>query len=257
MKERTSVKLTLAYDGTDFHGFARQPGLRTVQGELEKWLSEASERPVEVIGASRTDAGVHAGAQAVQFAADSLKVPPERLMAYARGTLPHDLTIRNWEVVPADFHVRFAARWKTYRYMLDLGQVPDVFVRRFATHVPQPLSEEAMREGASALHGTHDFTSFCAAKAEQTDKVRTIYRIHFFRQSDDLMAIDVTGNGFLYHMVRNIVGTLVEVGKGKIPPTALAPILEAHDRRAAGPTAPPQGLTLWHIEYHKDWLDDQ
>ena len=153
----SNVKLTLAYDGTDFHGFQRQPGLRTVQGVLEDWLFEASGQTVDVTGASRTDAGVHARDQAVQFSASMIKVPTARLLAYARGTLPVDLVIKDVELVPEDFNVRFAARWETYRYSLDLGKVPDVFMRRYAMHVPRELDEDAMREAASYFVGTHDF----------------------------------------------------------------------------------------------------
>ncbi len=251
--EDFNVKLTLAYDGTDFHGFQRQPGLRTVQGELETWLSGVAGQAVEVIGASRTDAGVHARAQAVQFDAVKVPIPIERLLLFSKGTLPPDIVVTNVEKVPENYHVRFNALWKTYRYVLDLGKVPDVFQKRFAYHVATPIIATAMQTAADQLLGTHDFTSFCTARAQQENKVRTIYQISCQRQADDLMYIDVTGNGFLHHMVRNIVGSLVAIGNGKMAIDAIPAILNAKDRRMAGPTAPAHGLTLWHIEYQKRW----
>ncbi len=248
-----NVKLTLAYDGTDFHGFQRQPGLRTVQGVLEAWLSSIAGHEVEVIGASRTDAGVHARAQAIQYDAAKVPVPPARMVHFAKSTLPPDLVVTVADKVHEHFHVRFDALWKTYRYVLDVGKVPDVFRRRYAYHVAYAVDDEKMQSAADQLLGTHDFTSFCTARAPQENKVRTIYQISCQRQADDLMYIEVTGNGFLHHMVRNIVGTLVAAGAGKIPVDAIPAILAAKDRQKAGPTAPAHGLTLWHIEYHKQW----
>ncbi len=248
-----NVKLTLAYDGTDFHGFQRQPGLRTVQGVLETWLSGVAGQAVEVTGASRTDAGVHAKAQAVQFDAVKVPIPPERLLLFSKGTLPPDIVVTKVEKVSEHHHVRFDALWKTYRYVLDFGEVPDVFRRRYAYHVAYPVDDEKMQTAADQLLGTHDFTSFCTARAQQENKVRTIYQISCQRQADDLMYIDVTGNGFLHHMVRNIVGTLVAIGTGKMAVDAIPAILEAKDRQKAGPTAPAHGLTLCHIEYQKRW----
>lgn len=247
------IKLTLEYDGTDFHGFQRQSGLRTVQGVLEEWLTRAAGQLVEVAGASRTDAGVHARAQVVQFLAAPVPIPAEKLLMYAKGTLPRDIVVKKVEKVSENFNVRSDARWKTYRYVLDLGHVPDVFMRRYAVHVSQRLNETAIQDAALHMVGTHDFSSLCAARAQQEVKVRTIYQIACQRQANDLMFIDVSGNGFLHHMVRNIVGTLIAVGRQKISVDAIPRILEAKDRRAAGPTAPAHGLTLWHIEYHVDW----
>ena len=248
-----TVKMTLAYDGTEFHGFQRQPGLRTVQGVLETWLSGVAGQAVEVTGASRTDAGVHAREQAVQFDLSKVPIPIERLLHFSKGTLPSDIVVTKVEKVPEQHHVRFDALWKTYRYALDLGKVPDVFQRRYAYHVAQPISAIAMQTAADQLIGTHDFTSFCTARAQQENKVRTIYQISCQRQANELMYIDVTGNGFLHHMVRNIVGTLVAIGTGKMAVDAIPAILEAQDRQKAGPTAPAHGLILWHIEYQKRW----
>lgn len=248
------LKLTLGYDGTEFHGFQRQSGLRTVQGELEQWLSRAAGNPVVVTGASRTDAGVHARSQVVHFAANEIPIPAKNLMAYARGTLPQDLVLRKVELKRQEFHARFGTRFKTYRYMLDIGSVPDVFLRRYAFHVPHELHLGLMQQAAGALVGRHDFTSFCTARATQENNIREIYQIDIRRSNQDLVIIDVTGNGFLYNMVRILVGTLVAVGKKSISADKMAEILLAKDRREAGPTAPPHGLTLWHIEYEKEWF---
>jgi tRNA pseudouridine38-40 synthase len=241
------VKLVIAYDGTHFHGFARQAGLRTVQGTLEQVLADVLGHPVEVFGSGRTDAGVHARAQVVHFTQQH-GPPPERWPRILLRRLPEDIVVTSAEAVPDSFHARFSARWKTYRYTLQRAEVPDVFTRRYTWHVPGPLNLDEMRRAAAALEGEHDFTSFCAAATPVEDKRRTISAIRIDPRGSYLH-IYCRGNGFLQHMVRIVVGTLVQVGQGKRTAADIPRILAARDRQAAGPTAPPQGLTLWEVEY--------
>jgi tRNA pseudouridine38-40 synthase len=248
----TKAKLIVAYDGTDFCGFQRQPGLRTVQGELERALGRLLGRAVEVTGASRTDAGVHARAQVVHVdLAPGLRVPIERWQMALRYRLPQDLAVVAVEEVGEGFHARHDARCKTYRYTLDTTPRPSVFTVRYATPVYRTLDVEAMRGASLALVGRHDFTSFCAARAQQSDKTRTIFRLDIDEDGQGFVHISIRGNGFLHNMVRIIIGTLLEVGTARLVPDAVRAMLEARDRRAAGPTAPAQGLCLWRIEYER------
>lgn len=243
----TVIRLDLAYDGTDFHGFARQPSLRTVQGVLESALERVLGRPVDVFGSGRTDAGVHARQQVVHF--EQTQGPPAdrypRLMA---GKLPRDLMVTAAAVVQPDFHARFSVRRKTYRYTLQMSPLEDIYTRRFAWHVPEPLNFGAMNDAARLLVGEHDFSSFCAASTPTTDKVRTIYGIELSRRAEYL-DLYYTGSGFLQYMVRIISGTLVDVGLGSMRATDVAVALSARDRRSAGRTAPAHGLSLWSVEY--------
>lgn len=248
----TRAKLVVAYDGTDFCGFQRQPGLRTVQGELECALGRLFGQAVEVTGASRTDAGVHARAQVVHVdLVRDIRVPVERWRTALRYRLPPDLTVVAAEEVGDGFHARHDARRKTYRYTLDTSSSPSVFTARYATPVYRTLDVAAMREAAIPLLGRHDFTSFCAARAQQPDKERTIFRLDLDEDERGYVHISIVGNGFLHNMVRIIIGTLLEVGTARLAPDAVRAMLEARDRRAAGPTAPARGLCLWGIEYER------
>lgn len=242
-----NMKLVVAYDGTDFHGFARQQGLRTVQGTLETVLTSFVGDAVEVFGSGRTDAGVHARAQVVSFRVDG-GPPPERYPYILRRTLPTDIVALSAEVVPDEFHARFSAQSKTYRYTVQRSLVPDVFTMRYVWHVPHSLNLGEMRKAATALLGEHDFTSFCAAATPIENKVRTI---HDFRlvERESYLDLFCTGSGFLQHMVRILAGTLVDVGQGRMRADAIAGVLAARDRRLAGRTAPAQGLTLWEVQY--------
>ncbi|MCL6547988.1 MAG: tRNA pseudouridine(38-40) synthase TruA [Alicyclobacillus sp.] len=242
-----TIKLTIAYDGTDFHGFARQRGLRTVQGELEAALARVIGPGVEVHGSGRTDAGVHARAQVVHWT-QSQGPPAERYPPLLRRLLPPDIVaVRAAEVVP-EFHARFSALRKTYRYTVQRAEVEDVFTKRYCWHVPQPLNLAAMREAAGHLEGEHDFTSFCAAATPVADKTRTIDDLRL-EERGTYLDLWCTGNGFLQHMVRIIAGTLVDVGLGRMSADAIPGVLAARDRRRAGRTAPARGLTLWEVEY--------
>ncbi|MCL6445588.1 MAG: tRNA pseudouridine(38-40) synthase TruA, partial [Alicyclobacillus sp.] len=235
----TTIKLVIAYDGTDFHGFARQRGLRTVQGVLEDTLARVLPHPVEVFGSGRTDAGVHARAQVVHWTQD-VGPPAANYVRLLNRLFPRDIIALSAEEVPLSFHARFSAIRKTYRYTIRRGAQEDIFTKRFSWHVPQPLQIEAMRNAAKHLLGEHDFTSFCAAATPVENKIRTLYALDI----DDTGAyihIYCTGNGFLQNMVRIIAGTLVDVGIGRISSEEIPGILAARDRRRAGRTAPPHG----------------
>ncbi|WP_026962561.1 tRNA pseudouridine(38-40) synthase TruA [Alicyclobacillus herbarius] len=241
------IRMVIAYDGTDFHGFARQRNLRTVQGTLEAALQRVLGIPVEVFGSGRTDAGVHARGQVVHF--DQPYGPPAERYPFILGRLlPRDLMVVSAEEAPETFHARFSAVGKVYRYTLQRADEEDIFTRRYAWHVPGSLDESAMRRAADALIGEHDFTSFCAATTPVEDKRRNVYAIDFARRGTYL-DIYCRGNGFLQYMVRIIVGTLVDVGHGRISPEQIPRILAARDRRLAGQTAPPYGLALWQVQY--------
>lgn len=240
------IKLQIAYDGTDFHGFARQDGLRTVQGVLEDTLRRVSKHPVEVFGSGRTDAGVHARAQVVHFTQE-FGPPAERYVYLMRRALPQDLVAVSAENVPEDFHARFSVRSKTYRYSIQRAKVPDIYTHRFTWHEPRPMDVSVMRREAQALIGTHDFTSLCSTATSKENKRRTIYDVEI-RERDSYIDILCTGNGFLQYMVRIIAGTLVDLAEGRLK-RSLGEILAARERRVAGRTAPARGLTLWDIHY--------
>lgn len=245
------IRLVLGYDGSGFHGFARQEGLRTVQGVLEDELRRMLGVDILVEGSGRTDRGVHARAQVVHF--DLPYGPPaDRMVHVLRRRLPADLLPRDAGEVDEGFHARFSVVRKTYRYTLDLAPLPSLYWYRFSWHHPEPLDLAAMQEAARHLLGEHDFTSFCAAEARQRDKVRRIDRVEF-RQDGSRLHIEFEGNGFLQYMVRILVGTLVKVGRGQERPDRIPLILEARDRRLAGETAPPHGLCLWNVEYPPEY----
>lgn len=245
------MRATVAYDGTDFHGFARQRGLRTVQGVLEEKLSGLTGSRIEVFGSGRTDAGVHAEGQVVHWE-QSVGPPPERYPAIFQRILPRDLLVRDVTTVPDTFHARFSAVAKTYCYTIQTATEPDIFTRRYSWHLPVKVSLERMRQGAAYLVGEHDFTSFCAAATPVENKVRTVYRLSV-EPRDSYLLITCTGSGFLQNMVRIITGTLVDVGLGKMDADRVPRILEARDRTTAGRTAPPEGLSLWKVYYDAEY----
>ena len=240
------IKLVIGYDGTDFHGFARQPGLRTIQGVLEEKLARIHNHPVEVFGSGRTDAGVHARSQVVHFERD-VGPPAERYAYLLRRSLPIDIIPISSEEVAPDFHARFSVRRKTYRYVIQRANVPEVFTARYSWHEPTPMDVELMRQAASQLVGEHDFTSFCASTTPIVDKTRTLYDVAISERGSYL-DITCTGSGFLQYMVRIIVGTLVDFSEGRLKED-LSTILLAKDRTRAGRTAPARGLCLWDVDY--------
>ena len=300
MKLRT-IKLTLAYDGSAYHGWQVQPGKPTVQGALAEAIESVTGERLLPQGSGRTDAGVHALAQVATFQTAS-PIPLANLRVVLNDRLPASIRVLSVEEAPADFHARHSAHGKSYHYRIWRGDVVPPFLARYITHHPYPLDEDSMQRAAELIVGEHDFTSFAAVdpdrsargeggphlpsvgicgeqensaggtlkpvigssgffdfaskertEAERTDakhisNVRTIYESRFERRGDELVYI-VRGNGFLHHMVRNLVGTFLQVGKGSLAPAEIPAILAARDRRAAGPTAPPEGLYLVKVEY--------
>ena len=245
--EKKRVKLTVAYDGTNYCGWQVQPNGVTIESELNKHLSELLKEEIHVIGASRTDAGVHAMGNVAVF--DTTARMPAEKISYAMNTrLPEDIRIQDSRQVADDFHPRFCETVKTYEYKICNRRFPDPCSRLYSLFYYWDLDEKKMQQAADHLIGTHDFTSFCTNKPEVTDRVRTIYSLDVIRNGE-MITVRVCGNGFLYNMVRIIVGTLLRVGSGMMDPDEIPAILEAKDRTRAGDTARPQGLTLVQIRY--------
>ncbi len=239
--------LTVAYDGTAYAGWQIQPTEPTVQAVIESAWHEITREQLRVLAAGRTDAGVHALGQVVSLTSESL-LSCDDLHRALNAVLPEDVAIVAVEEAPENFHATYDAKRKTYRYQIHNGRTPDIFNRRYVWHYPQPLDAAAMHTAAQALVGKHDFASFESAGSERPDSVRTLFAVNVARVADRI-TIEVTGDGFLYNMVRAIVGTLVEVGKGSRDAAWVAEVLAARDRRRAGQTAPPHGLFLVRVEY--------
>lgn len=242
------VMLIIAYDGTNYVGWQKQPNGTAVEEVINRAVSELTGEQIEVIGASRTDSGVHAIGNVAVFDTES-RIPADKFSFALNERLPDDIVIQESSEVPADFHPRYADCIKTYTYTIHNAKHPNPVNRRYAYFVHHKLDTEAMRSAAGYLIGTHDFASFCSAHAQVKSTVRTVYSIDIDEGEDDMIHITITGNGFLYNMVRIIAGTLVAIGQHIYPPERMGEILEAKDRAAAGPTAPPMGLTLVEIEY--------
>lgn len=241
------VKLTVAYDGTDYCGWQVQPNGITIEEVLNRKLSEMTGEQITVIGASRTDSGVHARGNVAVFDTSS-PIPAER-MAYALNRkLPEDIVIVRSEEVPLDWHPRYQDCMKTYEYHIWNAEVPDPIRRHTTYHVSYQLDIEKMRKAAQYLVGEHDFVSFCSIHKNVKTTVRTIYDLTIEKNGGELV-FRIRGSGFLYNMVRIIVGTLLRVGRGFYTPEQVKEILEAKNRDAAGVTAPPQGLVLTEIRY--------
>lgn len=243
-----NFKLLLCYDGTRYRGWQRLGNTdATIQGKLETVLSRMAEHPVEVIGSGRTDAGVHALAQVANFHCRTDRTCQE-ILAYLRQYLPEDIGVISVEEVPERFHSRYQAVEKTYRYRIWNSPLPCVFERRMVYVVPEPLDVTAMARGAELFLGSHDFMAFCANKHFKKSAVRTIHRFSVERQGPEI-EFTVTGDGFLYHMVRIMVGTLLEIGKGQRIKEDIPTILASRVRENAGMTVPAQGLCLMEVQY--------
>lgn len=242
------VKCTISYDGTHFSGYQIQPNQRTVQGLLEDTLSDIHKgERIRVTASGRTDAGVHAQGQMFHFDTP-LSIPEEKWPVVLNTRLPDEVTIKEAAFVSDDFHARFSVKRKEYRYRVHTAESRSPFHRNFALHYPFTISVDEMKKAAQDLIGEHDFTSFCSAKTEVEDKVRNLYDITITEHDDEII-FSFTGNGFLYNMVRILVGTLLEVGSGNLRSEDIKGILQAKDRNQAGKTAPPHGLYLWKVEY--------
>lgn len=240
--------MTLSYDGTRYNGWQRQGNTPdTVQGRLETALSALLGQPVEVAGSGRTDAGVHARMQTASFRAKT-DLPAPELLRRLRAQLPGDIGVLTLAEAAPRFHARLSCRGKTYVYRVWNSDTPNVFERRYVYALPQPLDTAAMQRAAALLCGRHDYTSFCANRHMKKSAVRTVDAITVERLGDEVR-LTFSGEGFLYHMVRILTGTLLEVGLGQRDAGTMADILAARDRAAAGPTAPARGLILWETRY--------
>jgi len=240
-------KLILEYEGTAYHGWQVQPGLLAIQGILQEVLARLAGVSVQVTGAGRTDAGVHALGQVASFAAD-LRLDALTLRKALNASLPRDIVACEVEEAPAEFDARRSARSKMYRYTLLHREYPSAWLGRHTLYVPSLLDAEAMAEASQVVVGTHDFSAFRAGTCTARTPVRTVLNAAW-RREGHLWHFEITGNAFLQHMVRILVGTFLEVGRGKRSPADVAGILASRDRRRAGKTAPPQGLCLVQVHY--------
>ena len=244
------VKLLIAYDGTRYHGWQLQPRAVTVQGILESCLSRITNGPVRLHAAGRTDAGVHALGQVAHFDTAS-GIAASSLVRGLNSMLPEDIVVRRAVEAPGGFHARYDAVRKTYVYQLHNHAVPSLFCARYAWHVPQRLDVPAMQAAAQSLVGRHDFSAFRGAlRGDARAPVRCLYRLALRHQPPRLLFV-LTADGFLYHMARSIVGTLVAVGRGAIAAEAVGDVLRTRQRQLAGPTAPAHGLFLAHVSYRR------
>jgi tRNA pseudouridine38-40 synthase len=242
------LALVLAYQGTLYSGWQRQPHAPTVQRAVEDALSRVCARPVTVVAAGRTDAGVHARGQVVHADVVTRLTPPELTRA-VNAVLPADVLVRRAGWVTENFHARYHARGKTYVYLIHTGRQRPLFTRPFVWHLARDLDLEALNRAAALLKGRRDFTSFAAAGGEVKSAVREVKAAGWQRDEAGLLVFTVMADGFLRTMVRSMVGTLVQVGSGRFTPEQISDIVAAGDRSRAGPTAPPQGLWLMHVNY--------
>ena len=246
-KAERVLRAVVAYDGTDFSGWQRQPGMRTVEGVLEDAIRALLGEEVFVRGAGRTDAGVHADGQVASFALAS-RIPPHGLLRGLNSILPADVALQDVDEAPAAFDARFSARGKVYRYTVWNHVVRSPRHARTAWHVRRVLDMATIRQAAGALVGEHDFRAFRASDCERRTTRRLVRRLDVDRQGA-VLTFEIEATAFLKNMVRIVVGTLVDVGRGHLPPEAIARMLETGDRAAGGITAPPQGLTLLRVIY--------
>jgi tRNA pseudouridine38-40 synthase len=246
-----NIKIIVQYDGTEYHGWQIQNGLRTVQGELVRALSTIDGREVMVHGSGRTDAGVHALGQVASFQF-AHPHPAERLLLAINGNLPYDIRVIDASEVSDDFHARFSAIGKQYRYSVFTGQVLNPMMFRYVHQTTYTLDVEAMKNAAKDLIGEHDFRSFTVTPEKEIHTIRTVTALDITLDSKtEVLNFDISANGFLRYMVRTIVGTLVDVGRGHLQPDSILQIFAAGKREAAGTSLPAKGLTLIKVKYDK------
>lgn len=242
-----TIRLTLEYDGSDYHGWQLQPGVPTVQGTVEEAVKKLSGEEVRLRAAGRTDAGVHALGQVASFET-RLALPADKIRSALNAFLPKDIAVLEAEEAPPSFHPQYSAKEKTYKYLILNRPLPSPLWRRYCWHVRTSLELEAMQEAASCFIGSHDFTAFSSSGDEVHSSVRTVRESRIEREGE-LLTFWVTADGFLRYMVRTMVGTLVLVGRGKLPPGQMAALLSSGDRGRAGPVAPARGLYLVRVCY--------
>ncbi len=251
-----TIRLTIAYEGTNYAGWQVQLSRPSIQGTIETALNSLTGEAIRIHGAGRTDAGVHAVGQVAHFATAST-IPSDRFAAALNRELPKDIVIRDSREVPAEFHARYSAVRKQYRYLIDTAEVTPPWLRGLVWRVPGRFDEDALTHAARTLIGRHDFSAFESKSSPEEDSCRTVFAVDVSRQptslgwqaSHELLAVAITADGFLYKMVRSIVGTLVQVAQGSRSADDITRILAGRDRSQAGPTAPPQGLALMWVEY--------
>jgi len=242
-----NLKLTVAYDGTRFHGWQVQPELPTVQGELERAFAKLFNHSVHVTGSGRTDAGVHAHAQVATVQTER-SIDTDSVLRGGNGLLPVEIRILSVEEVSLSFHPRHSAKSKTYEYHIWRNPIVSPFHCKYVYAFRYPLNEELVDQASNEFLGRHDFTSFCATATEIEDRVRTIFEISWHRE-DPIWVFRIRGNGFLQYMVRTITGTILEAAQGRLAPATIPEIFAARDRRRAGPSLPPSGLHLISVDY--------
>jgi len=243
-----NIKLTIEYDGKDFNGWQKQPNKLNIQGEIERAISEITkEDSIELNASGRTDAGVHALGQVANFKTNS-SIPIEKMAVAINSRLKKSIVIKKAEEVEERFHSRYNCKKKTYRYVINNSDQGTAIYRNLECHIPQKLDIESMKKAAKYFEGEHDFKAFKASGTSSKSSVRIIYEAEVY-QKEEKIYIELTGNGFLYNMVRIISGTLVEVGMGKIKPEEITSIIESKKRENAGKTLPPQGLYLVQVLY--------
>ena len=242
-----NIKLILQYEGTRYHGWQVQPGRATVCGVLKEKLQSVINEPAVVYASSRTDSGVHALCQVANFRTGS-DIPAENLRTALNGMLPGDICVLRAEDAPADFHSCYSAKSRKYRYTIRTSLIRSPFDRLYSYHYPWRLDADVMKKAAGFLKGTHDFSAFKSARGEKLNRVRTVMAADV-RCEDDYVHIDVEADGFLTYMVRNIAGTLMGAGRGRVTPGGVREILKSRDRNKAGPTLPARGLWLVGVEY--------
>jgi tRNA pseudouridine38-40 synthase len=247
-----NLRLDIAYKGTHYAGWQRQPTAKTVQGELERALTTVLNRPTQIMGAGRTDSGVHAKAQVATCTTDNLHVTPEDLVRGVNALLAPDIRLQQATEVNASFHALRSAQGKVYRYFMTHQPIANVFMHEYVWQVPWPYDKEKMRSAMQSLLGEHDFRSFATHDISTQTTVRTMTRVQWVDNPWGVDCLEIQGSGFLRHMVRVMVGTLMDMAQGRVPSEAMPAILKAKTRSAAGQTAPAQGLFLWGVLYGEE-----
>ena len=244
-----NIRLTIEYDGKEFNGWQKQPNKLNIQGTIEKAIERITGEKIDLMASGRTDRGVHALGQVANFKTNS-KLPIEKFPIAINSNMKSSIRIKDAEEVDERFHSRLSCKRKTYRYVINNSKYGSSIYRNLETHIPVKLNIDKMKEAVKYFGGEHDFKAFRASGTSSKSSVRTIYKAEIIERPDERIWIELTGNGFLYNMVRIISGTLVDVGLGKIEPEEIKNIIESKDRQKAGKTLAPQGLFLVNVEYN-------